>query len=80
MNEQTQILIVDDDRRMARTLVNILRIKGFAAETARSGPEALEKARARAVDCVLADLKMPGMTGLELHQALRAPNRTCRWC
>ena len=72
MNEPIQILIVDDDGRMARTLVDIFRIKGFAAETARSGPEALEKVQARAFDCVLTDLKMPGMNGLELHQALRA--------
>lgn len=72
MNEQTQILIVDDDGRMARTLVDILRIKGYTAETARSGPEALEKVQAHAFDCVLTDLKMPGMNGLELHQALRA--------
>ena len=72
MNEQTQILIVDDDGRMARTLVDILRTKGYAAEAARSGPEALEKVKACAFDCVLTDLKMPGMNGLELHQALRA--------
>jgi two-component system, NtrC family, response regulator HydG len=72
MNEQTQILIVDDDGRMAQTLVDILRIKGYAAETAHSGPEALENVQARAFDCVLTDLKMPGMNGLELHKALRA--------
>jgi CheY-like chemotaxis protein len=42
MNTQTQILIVDDDSRMGETLVDILRIKGYAAEVARSGPEALE--------------------------------------
>jgi two-component system, NtrC family, response regulator HydG len=72
MNAPTQILIVDDDGRMARTLVDILRLKGYAAETARSGPEALEKVRGRAFNCVLTDLKMPGMSGLELHLALRA--------
>jgi two-component system response regulator HydG len=72
VNEETQILIVDDDRRMARTLVDILRIKGYAAEAAHSAPEALEKVQARAFDCVLSDFKMPGMDGLELHQALRA--------
>ena len=72
MNERTQILIVDDDGRMGRTLADILRVKGYVAETARSGPEALEKVKARAFDCVLTDLKMPGMNGLELHKALRA--------
>ena len=43
MKANLPILVVDDDRRMAKTLVDILRVKGFEAETAHDGVEALEK-------------------------------------
>ena len=40
MNKSTRILIVDDDKRMANTLVDILNAKGYGAEVAYSGHEA----------------------------------------
>lgn len=72
MNAETHILIVDDDRRMARTLVDILKIKGYCAEEAHSVNEALKKARNRTFDCILTDIKMPGMNGVELFRAIKS--------
>jgi len=67
-----RILIVDDDQMMARTLRDILRVKGYQAEMAQSGPEALEMIERQVFGCVLSDIKMPGVNGVELYRAIRA--------
>jgi DNA-binding NtrC family response regulator len=71
MNEEIRILIVDDDWRMAKTLVDILKIKGYTAEAAHSAEEALEQIEKNRFHCVLTDVKMPGMNGVELHRAIQ---------
>ena len=71
MTKKTHILIVDDDKMMAKTVRDILRFKGHEVETAHSGPEALEKARRQDYDCVLSDVKMPGIDGVELYRAIK---------
>ncbi len=43
MENKLRILVVDDDHMMARTIVDILKVKGHEAEAVHSGPEALEK-------------------------------------
>jgi len=75
---KVRVLIVDDDRQMAKTLTDIFRVKGYRAEAAHSGAEAMEKVKAAAretggqFDCVLTDIKMPDMSGVELHRAVKA--------
>ena len=71
MNQKISILIVDDDRRMTRTLGDILALSGYEVTEAVSGAEALEKAGSMTFDCVLSDIKMPEMDGVELHRRLR---------
>jgi len=63
--------VVDDDRRMVKTICDILRVKGHDALAAYSGEEALHKAREDSFDCVLMDLKMPGMDGVEALRGLK---------
>lgn len=70
MNQKLRILIVDDDARMTRTLADIFSITGYQPVEANSGQEALEKARSQSFDCVLTDVRMPGMDGVELHRQL----------
>ena len=70
MDQKLRILIVDDDQRMTRTLVDIFSIAGHQPVEANSGPQALELARSQAFDCVLTDVRMPGMDGVELHRQL----------
>jgi CheY-like chemotaxis protein len=71
MSQKLRILIVDDDRRMTHTLADILSLSGYEPVEAWSGPEALEKVRTQTFNCVLTDVRMPGMDGVELHRQLR---------
>ncbi len=72
MSKTLRILIVDDDRMMVKTLRDIFRVKGYEAEVAYSAPEALEKIEQSLFDCVLSDIKMPEVNGVELYKAIRA--------
>ena len=71
MGQKLRILIVDDDERMTRTLADIFSIAGHQPVEANSGPQALELARSQPFDCVLTDVRMPGMDGVELHRQLQ---------
>jgi DNA-binding NtrC family response regulator len=72
VSDALSILIVDDDRMMAKTLQDILRVNGHRTEVAHSGPEALEKVGQHHLDCVLSDIRMPGISGVELVRAIMA--------
>jgi CheY-like chemotaxis protein len=72
MNDKLCILVVDDNHDMALSLVDIFRLKGYAAEAAYSGYEALEKMAQYNLDCVLSDIKMPGINGIELCRVIKA--------
>ncbi len=74
MRRRVHILVVDDDRLMVRTLVDILRIKGYHAHPAHSAQEALEKMEKEKIDCVLSDIRMPGVSGVELCRAIKERN------
>ena len=71
MHEEMRILIVDDNQMMAKTLQDILKVKGFQAQAAYSGPEALTKLGSELYDCVLSDIKMPEINGLDLYRAIK---------
>ena len=72
MTGKPQILVVDDDGPILMLMRNILREFGFEAVTAASGPQAVEAARQSPPALVLLDKNMPGMSGAEVIQALRA--------
>lgn len=72
MSGKLRVLVVDDDQRMVKTICDILRIKGHEAEPAGSGEEALEKVRAQRPDCVLMDVKMSGLSGIETLRIMKA--------
>lgn len=68
MSEKLKVLVVDDDRRMVKTIRDILMVKGYESVPAYSGEEAVEKVKDEAFDCVLMDIMMPGINGVEaLH-------------
>lgn len=71
------IVVVDDERRIADTLVLILNSKGYAAEAAYDGASALEICQQKTPDLVLSDVVMPGMNGIELAIAIRQQFRGC---
>ncbi len=72
MGETTKVLVVDDDRRMVKTICDILKAKGYAAVSAYTGEEAVETARSETPDCVLMDIKMPGIGGVEALKMILA--------
>jgi CheY-like chemotaxis protein len=71
------ILVVDDEKRIADTLVLILDSEGYAAEAAYEGSTALEICRWKVPDLVLSDVVMPEMNGIELAIAIRHQFRDC---
>src|SRR5512146_352788 len=66
-----KILVVDDDRRIVKTTCDILKIKGHEPIAAYSGEEGVEKVRSEAPDCVLMDIKMPGINGVEALKRMK---------
>ncbi|HVQ14104.1 MAG TPA: response regulator, partial [Vicinamibacterales bacterium] len=62
--------IVDDDAPFLAATSRLLRASGFAVRTFGSGSDFLEQRVEDAPGCVLADVRMPGMNGLELQSAL----------
>ncbi|MBA2321407.1 MAG: sigma-54-dependent Fis family transcriptional regulator [Deltaproteobacteria bacterium] len=67
----SRVLVVDDDDANRLTLERILQREGYTVAHAATGRDALEVIRAQPVDVVLTDLKMPGMSGIDLLKAAR---------
>ena len=70
------ILVVDDEESNLKVLERLLGREGYEVRTARTGPDALDLARANTPELLLTDLKMPGMDGLELLKAVRTVSPT----
>lgn len=66
-----KILVVDDDRKIVKTTCDILRVKGHESIAAYSGEEGVEKLRSDAPDCVLMDIKMPGLSGVDALKQMK---------
>jgi FixJ family two-component response regulator len=66
------VAIVDDDDLMRNALQGLLKSVGLPAETYASSEEFLKSERHRKTDCLIADIRMPGMSGLELQAKLNA--------
>ncbi|HVH64764.1 MAG TPA: response regulator [Candidatus Acidoferrum sp.] len=66
------ILVVEDDPTMQKMAMKILRSRGFRAELAQNGREAVEKARSLKPGVILMDLSLPEMNGWEATRALKA--------
>jgi signal transduction histidine kinase/DNA-binding response OmpR family regulator len=66
------ILVVDDDSEIGRTMRELLAHHGHAALVASSGEEALEVLEGQAIDLVLLDARLPGLSGFETCERIRA--------
>ena len=74
MSKGPLIAIVDDDQSMRDTTRDLLESAGFCACTFASPTSLLNSKRLELISCLIVDMRMPQMTGLELHQRLRAAN------
>jgi two-component system, LuxR family, response regulator FixJ len=77
MTAQRRIFVIDDDPAMRDSLDFLLDVNGFAATTYETATEFLNHFVDGSVDCIVSDIRMPGMTGLELVRKLRSNNATC---
>ena len=66
------IAIVDDEEPVRKALKRLLRASGLDAESYASGKEFLEATALRRPDCLVLDLHMPGMSGVQVLQELRS--------
>jgi two-component system response regulator FixJ len=70
MSDTATVHVVDDDDSFRVSVGRLLRASGFAVRTFASGTELLEQVTPKACGCVLVDLQMPGLNGLDLQAAL----------
>jgi FixJ family two-component response regulator len=66
------ISVVDDDDSVRESLRGLLRSVRFSVEVFASAEDFLNSDRVRQTDCLILDVRMPGMSGLELHRRLVA--------
>lgn len=67
-----RVLVVDDERRLARSLKLGLEAEGFAVDVAHDGTDGLWLARENEYDAVVLDLMLPGINGYKVCETLRA--------
>ncbi|MGH7323485.1 MAG: sigma-54-dependent transcriptional regulator [Candidatus Rokuibacteriota bacterium] len=72
MPEAATILVADDDPGLRESLERTLTREGYGVVAASDGRAALERLQSGSIDLVLTDLKMPGLSGLELLRAAKA--------
>ena len=70
------ISVVDDDESMREAVKGLMMSWGYSAETFASAEEFLRSRQVPPTSCLIADVMMPGMTGLELHRHLVASGKT----
>jgi CheY-like chemotaxis protein len=66
-----RVLVVDNDERVRRSAHSVLGRLGCIVETARDGREALTMAKLSTYDAMLADIRLPDLSGYEVYRALR---------
>jgi DNA-binding NtrC family response regulator len=71
LTAKARILVVDDERGMCEFLRFLLQEEGYDVDIAHSGTQALEKVQESKFELILADIKMPGLDGLEMLRKLR---------
>lgn len=72
MSEGLLIAVVDDDRSIRNATQDLLNAAGFTTFTFENAKSFLGSSARSTVACLVADMRMPGMSGLELHRHLAA--------
>jgi CheY-like chemotaxis protein len=72
-----ELLIVDDDDELRSDMASFFSTRDCRVETCANGEEALAKADQRAFDVAILDVSMPGMSGLEALEKLKARGAEC---
>jgi DNA-binding NtrC family response regulator len=72
---KVNLMVVDDERGLCAGVQEALRREGYAVDAANDAPTALQLLRERLYNLVLTDVRMPGMSGLELFKEARQASR-----
>jgi len=70
--QREYIVVVDDDPGMAQALKRLLEASGFQAAVFRSSEALLESGAVATAACMILDINLPGLSGFELTQQIRA--------
>ena len=77
MADKTVIHVIDDDAAIRDSLAFLLDVNGFRPEVFESSNEFLSQAAGDAPACVVSDIRMPGMNGIELVRKLKSDGIAC---
>ena len=77
MTTRRTIFVIDDDPAMRDSLAFLLDVNGFSVTTHETAADFLDHFGRSNVDCVVSDIRMPGMTGLDLVRKLKADAVAC---
>ena len=69
------ISVVDDDQSVRESLARLIRSVGFGVQVFGSAEDFLAGGHGRHPDCLILDIRMPGMSGLDLHRQLVVSDR-----
>lgn len=72
MEKRPIISVVDDDESVRESIDSLIRSVGFTVRAFSSAEEFLNSDHMRDTDCLILDIRMPGMSGIELHRHLVA--------
>jgi CheY-like chemotaxis protein len=72
MNASRKVLVVDDDPAVRKSIDRVLTGKGYAVITADNGEEAMRKLNEEKYDLVYTDIRMPGISGLDVAEQVKA--------
>src|SRR5262245_19209575 len=67
----SRILVIDDDQGVRDSMARMLRGAGYSVETAETGEDGVALARGNVFDVILSDMRMPGMSGIDVLKRLR---------
>jgi two-component system response regulator HydG len=77
-SQRPRLLVVDDERAILTLIGTIALAEGFEVATTTDGADAMHQLRQRPADLALVDLRMPGVTGLDVLRAIRGISPGCR--
>ena len=70
-NDRKRILVVEDDEEMRSLLKDFIEAEGFEADSVSNGSEAFRKLVREPFDLVITDIRMPGLTGLDILPGIK---------
>jgi len=70
-NDKKRILVIEDDEEMRALLRDVIEEEGFQTASVNNGSEAFRKLAKESFDLIITDVRMPGLTGLEILPGIK---------